>query len=186
MIFNSFHNKKNNNVVNEKEEVKEETRDKEAVVSLEKVPRNNLEFSKLSDGEYATDKGFTLKIKEGIAYIDDNIIVNKTYNLPSSYKPLDSYQEVVGERCNNCINKDAMEAFSLMASDAKSVGLNIYISSGYRSYSYQDKLYNNYVSISGKEKADTYSARPGHSEHQTGECFDLNTIDDSFQYTDEG
>lgn len=190
LIFNSFYHKKNNNVVNKnkevKEEKKEETSDRDVIVNLEKAPSNHLEFSKLSDGEYVTDRGFTLKIKDGVAYIDDNIIVNKTYSLPSSYKPHDSYQEVVGERCNNCINKDAMEAFKLMASDAKSVGLNIYISSGYRSYSYQDKLYNNYVSISGKEKADTYSARPGHSEHQTGECFDLNTIDDSFQYTDEG
>lgn len=187
MVINSFHNKKNNNNVSKKEDVKEVvTNDKETVVSLEKVPSNNLEFSKLSDGEYVTGKGFTLKIQDGVAYIDDNIIVNKTYSLPSGYKPRDSYQEVVGERCNNCINKDAMDAYKLMASDAKSVGLNIYISSGYRSYSYQDKLYNNYVSISGKEKADTYSARPGHSEHQTGECFDLNTIDDSFQYTNEG
>jgi D-alanyl-D-alanine carboxypeptidase len=35
-------------------------------------------------------------------------------------------------------------------------------------------------------QADTYSARPGHSEHQTGLCFDLNSIDDSFAYTNEG
>ena len=79
-----------------------------------------------------------------------------------------------------------MEAFKLMQSDAKALGLNIYISSGYRGYTYQEKLYNNYVSISGKAQADTYSARPGHSEHQTGTCFDLNSIDDSFQYTNEG
>ena len=34
--------------------------------------------------------------------------------------------------------------------------------------------------------ADTYSSRPGNSEHQTGLCFDLNSIEDSFQYTSEG
>ena len=168
--------------------VKNSTKDKEKEInaSLEKAPLNYQDFLKLEDGEYLTDKGFTLKIKDKIAYIDDNIIVNKTYSVPSSYVPINPYQEVVGERCNSCINKDAMEAFMLMASDAKALGLNIYISSGYRGYTYQEKLYNNYVSVSGKEKADTYSARPGHSEHQTGECFDLNTIDDSFQYTDEG
>ena len=48
------------------------------------------------------------------------------------------------------------------------------------------ELYNNYVMLDGKEAADTYSARPGHSEHQSGLAFDLNTIDDSFTYTNEG
>ena len=38
----------------------------------------------------------------------------------------------------------------------------------------------------GSEAADKYSARAGHSEHQTGYCFDLNTIDDSFAFTNEG
>ena len=160
--------------------------DKKINVDLEKAPKSYQEFSNLKDGEYLTDNGYTLKIRDGIAYIDEHIIVNKTYSVPSNYIPSNAYQEVVGERCNNCINKDVMDAFRLMQSDAKAIGLNIYISSGYRGYTYQDKLYNNYVSISGKEKADTYSARPGHSEHQTGTCFDLNTIDDSFQYTDEG
>ena len=178
----------NNN--DEKKEVKNENNSietkEEVSVELDKVPSNYVEFLELEDGKYVTDKGFTLEIRDKIAYIDNNIIVNKTYSVPSNYIPNNPYQEVVGERCNNCINKDAMEAFMLMQSDAKAVGLNIYIASGYRSYSYQEKLYNNYVSVSGKDKADTYSARPGHSEHQTGTCFDLNSVDDSFQYTDEG
>ena len=153
---------------------------------LEKAPSNHQEFKTLKDGDYVTEEGYTLKIIDGIAYIDDFIIVNKTYSLPSNYQPKDPYVTVSGERCNDCINKDAMEAFRLMKSDAQSIGLNIYISSGYRSYSYQDRIYHNYVSVSGKEGADTYSARPGHSEHQTGTCFDLNSIDDSFAATAEG
>ena len=154
--------------------------------ALEKAPSNHQEFKTLKDGDYVTEEGYTLKIIDGIAYIDDFIIVNKTYSLPSNYQPKDPYVTVSGERCNDCINKDAMEAFRLMKSDAQSIGLNIYISSGYRSYSYQDRIYHNYVSVSGKEGADTYSARPGHSEHQTGTCFDLNSIDDSFAATAEG
>ena len=47
-------------------------------------------------------------------------------------------------------------------------------------------LYNNYVSISGKEKADTYSARPGHSEHQTGLAFDVGSIDNNYGNTSAG
>lgn len=153
---------------------------------LEKAPSNYEEFIKLDDGKYLTEKGFTLTIKDGIAYIDDNIIVNKTYSVPEEFKPVNPGEEVTGERCNNCIDKTVMDAFKLMQSDATSLGLNIYISSGYRSYSYQEKLYNNYTAVSGASGADTYSARAGHSEHQTGYCFDLNTIDDSFANTDEG
>lgn len=70
-----------------------------------------------------------------------------------------------------------------MQQDAKKEGLNIYISSGFRSYDTQVSVYNRYVRQDGQALADTYSSRPGHSEHQTGLCFDLNSIDDSFGYT---
>lgn len=154
--------------------------------NLEKAPLSNQEFKNLSDGEYLTSNGYTLKIEEGIAYIEGHLIVNKTYNIPASYQPINPEEKVTGERCNNCLEKEVMDAFNLMQSDAKSIGLNIYIASGYRSYTYQEKLYNNYTAVSGIEGADTYSARAGHSEHQTGLCFDLNNIDDSFANTDEG
>ena len=45
--------------------------------------------------------------------------------------------------------------------------------SSYRSYDYQVNLYNNYVKSDGKDAADTYSARPGFSEHQTGLAVDI-------------
>lgn len=151
-----------------------------------KTPSNNSEFSALGDGEYETSNGYILKVVDGIAYVDGYLIVNKTYNLSSEYKPVNPYQAVSGDWCISCIDKDTMEAFRVMQSDASSVGLNIYIASGYRGYNNQNTLYNNYVSRDGKENADTYSARPGHSEHQTGLCFDLNSVDDSFSDTSEG
>jgi D-alanyl-D-alanine carboxypeptidase len=73
-----------------------------------------------------------------------------------------------------------------MKSDATALGLNIWAQSGYRSYSYQKDLYDSYVNRKGKEKADTSSARPGASEHQTGLALDLNTITTSFKDTKEG
>ena len=73
-----------------------------------------------------------------------------------------------------------------MKADMASLGLNIWIQSGYRSYNLQESLYNKYVNRDGKLAADTYSARPGYSEHQTGLAFDLNSISDDFQYTSEG
>lgn len=174
----------NNKEVNDNnEEVKKE---EEEVIKLDSAPLNSSEYKNLSVGEYLTSTGHKLKIENGIAYVDGNLIVNKTYSLPSNYKPSNPNQAITGDKCNNCIEKEVMDAFNLMKSDAKAIGLNIYISSGYRSYSYQERLYNNYSAVDGIEGADTYSARAGHSEHQTGLCFDLNEIDDSFANTDEG
>ena len=56
---------------------------------------------------------------------------------------------------------------------------------GYRGYDVQQQLYNNYVARDGKEAADTYSARPGHSEHQTGLAIDVNEPSSDFDGTAE-
>ena len=162
------------------------TEDAEPTVKLEEAPNNLTEFTNLEDGEYLTKTGHTLTIKNKIAYVDGQLIVNKTYSIPESYKPTNTKNPPVGEKCSNCLENEVLDAFNLMQSDAKSLGLNICIASGYRSYQYQDRLYNNYSAVSGSEQADTYSARPGHSEHQTGLCFDLNSVNDSFATTDEG
>lgn len=183
-ILNNDSNKeinKDNNVQSNKEEEVVEV-----VPKLPDAPMDSVEYKNLSDGEYLTSKGYTLKIEDGIATVDGQLIVNKTYSLPSSYKTIDPYQTTTSERCNNCLSKDVMKAYKLMQSDAKSIGLNIYISSGYRSYTYQENLYNRYSAVDGIDGADRYSARAGHSEHQTGLCFDLNEIDDIFADTDEG
>lgn len=105
-------------------------------------------------------------------YIDGILIANKTYALPSNYAP--------------GTDEEALAAFDEMQKAAYADGCNIYISSGYRSYERQVEIYNRYVSQDGKEAADTYSSRPGHSEHQTGLTFDLNSIDMSFADTPEG
>lgn len=164
----------------------EKKEDNAVVNKLDPAPKNSLEYLALADGEYLTDKGYTLVIQDGVASIDGQVIANKTYSLPRNYQPPDPYQAVRGERCNDCIDKTAMKQFQLMQSDAQALGLNIYIASGYRSYQYQVNLYDRYVSTSGKAGADTYSSRPGYSEHQTGLCFDLNSIEDSFANTNEG
>lgn len=106
-------------------------------------------------------------------YINGILIVNKTYPLPKDYNP-------------GGLTKEVQDAFEIMQEDAAAQGLNLYISSGFRSYNYQTNLYNNYVKKHGQAEADRFSARAGHSEHQTGLSFDLNTIDDSFANTAEG
>jgi len=67
----------------------------------------------------------------------------------------------------------------------KSIGLNIKAISTYRSYNTQQDLYNRYVKKDGEEEADTYSARPGHSEHQTGLAIDAYNITHSYLNFDQ-
>lgn len=121
---------------------------------------------------FTTSKGYSAQVINGVTYIDGILIANKTYSLPSNY--------------GNGLTTETKNAFNTMNADATSLGLSLVISSGYRSYYDQRYIYNNYVAIDGQAAADTYSARAGHSEHQTGLAFDLNSIDDSFTNTPEG
>lgn len=114
----------------------------------------------------------TIEVKDGLTYVNGILIVNKTYSLPKDYDP-------------GSLNNDAKNAFDEMQKSAEGENIKLWIASGYRSYTLQNSLYNNYVLKDGKEKADTYSARPGHSEHQTGLAMDLNIIDSSFEGTPE-
>lgn len=133
-----------------------------------------------------TSKGFKIHEINGATYIDGVLIANKTYALPQDFIPTNPDQPVNADRSSTCLDKTLMSAWNTMLKDATAKGLNIYIASGYRSYNYQVNVYNRYVKSDGAAVADTYSSRPGNSEHQTGLCFDLNTIEDSFQYTNEG
>ncbi len=133
-----------------------------------------------------TSKGFKIEQRDGATYIDGVLIANKTYALSSSFIPTNPDVPVTEAKSNKSLDKDLMAAWKKMQADASASGLNIYISSGYRSYQYQVTVYNTYVAQDGKALADTYSSRPGNSEHQTGLCFDLNSINDSFANTAEG
>lgn len=110
--------------------------------------------------------------KDGLTYVNGILIVNKTYSLPKDYDP-------------GSLKKETVNAYNKMKEAAKKDNINLFIASGYRSYETQDELYNYYVKIDGKKKADTYSARPGFSEHQTGYAMDLNIVDSSFEGTPE-
>jgi len=127
---------------------------------------------KYINGVKTSETRYTGNNKTSFVFIEDILIANKTYSLPKSFNPGES--------------SAARKAFNIMQAGANLEGLNIYISSGFRTYDYQFNTYNRYVKIYGQSYADTFSSRPGHSEHQTGLAFDLNTIDDPFAYTKEG
>lgn len=118
-----------------------------------------------------TSKGFDIDVRNGVTYVDGYLIANKTYSLPSDY--------------GSGLTSATKTNFDVMKKSASNDGINIYISSGFRSYSKQKTIYNNYVKNDGRVEADTYSARPGHSEHQSGLSFDVNIVNDSFAGTKE-
>ena len=144
--------------------------------------------TKSSDDGYigTSSKGYSITKKSGAYYVDGYLIVNKSYALSSSWVPKNTYSKISAEICKTCIDKTAYADWQRMKSDATAIGLNIYIASGYRSYQYQKGLYESYLKKDSKAKVDTYSARAGHSEHQSGLAFDLNSVNDSFAATAEG
>ena len=109
----------------------------------------------------STSKGYQILEKNGITYIDGYMIANKTYGLPESFNP-GKLDKVVSDA-----------AAKMYAAAKKEKGYNMWGQSQFRSYQTQKSIYDKYVARDGKTAADTYSARPGYSEHQTGLAFDV-------------
>lgn len=112
-----------------------------------------------------------IQVIDGITYVQGVLIANKTYELPPDYNP--------------GLLPEAEAAFNEMAAAAAEDGLSLTIVSGFRSYDFQKQLYERYCERDGKEAADRYSARAGHSEHQTGLAMDINYAGDAFNDTPE-
>ena len=127
------------------------------------------------------DKEFYSDI-ETIKDPDDTLVlVNKYYALPSGIEPK-NLVDIEGEKMESV----AADAMKKMISDLRSTGLDIILQSGYRSEETQSIIYNRNVTNRGKERADKYSARPNHSEHQTGLAMDLSTdgtLEETFENT---
>lgn len=97
------------------------------------------------------------------------VVVNKKRALPSTYAP----DDLIAAGNGQSMRREANEALQKLLADAQKAGVPLKSLSGYRSYATQDRVYNSYVAKDGRAAADTYSARPGHSEHQTGLAMDL-------------
>lgn len=102
-------------------------------------------------------------------------IVNKYYQLEEDFEPnnLTAIDSKYARNDSQLLQKEATEAFNQMCSDAKLENISLYSGSAYRSYEYQSTLYNNYIKKDGLTAAETYSARPGYSEHQLGLAVDI-------------
>ena len=146
------------------------------------------ENPKLDDEQIIKNVNMNLDKKQYVYKIEarnlntPKILVNKYYYLGEDYVP-DNLKSISKRFALGGMKlvSEARDAFEEMAGDAEEEDLEIIAMSSYRRYAYQVDLYNRYVESDGKEEADTYSGRPGHSEHQTGLAVDV--YDGELDYT---
>lgn len=121
------------------------------------------------------DKDYYTDINKENNPDDIFVLVNKYHALDSKYVPsdLETISSKYSRGSNNLMRAEAKKAFEKMCEAALKDNITIYSGSAYRSYNYQLNLYNRYVANDGKRRADTYAARAGHSEHQTGLATDI-------------
>ncbi|MGG7058631.1 M15 family metallopeptidase [Clostridium nigeriense] len=170
-----------NNLINEYNNLFKEKNYKQAKSKLDELSnyinetKKNVNLRSINE-KYEEKSSEDASLREP-TYINGILIANKEYGLPDDFAPGES--------------AEAREAFEEMKTDAAKEGIYLNAFSTYRSYWSQYTLYNNYVSNYGQDSADTFSAKPGFSEHQTGLAFDIGGVDRSlwaeedFKYTDE-
>lgn len=114
------------------------------------------------------------------------IIANKKHKLPDGYEPSDLTLLTVTTAYGDVYMKaEAASAMSNMISAANAEGVYPVVTTAYRDYAFQESLYNGYVERDGVEAADTYSSRPGYSDHQTGLAADISSESNSYNLNQE-
>jgi len=101
-------------------------------------------------------------------------LLDTILRIPKSYAPPDLVPiSNAGINRSGKIRSLAIDDLREMTSAASAAGAPIAATSSYRSYSNQVSLFNRYVKADGYNVAVTFSARPGHSEHQLGTAMDF-------------
>lgn len=150
----------------------EDKTDNDTTVTGKTVPEYKDDKQDKNESPYKGQaEGHSIVTENGITYVDGILIVNKTFSLPSDYDP--------------GLDGTAKSAFDEMAGAAWGDGISLWICSGYRNYAEQEQLFDGYATQRGLAEADEVSARPGHSEHQSGLCMDVNSTDFEFASTAE-
>lgn len=126
------------------------------------------------------DYGFYNYIKNSDKNKNNLVLVNKYLKLSKDYVPNDleeikSEYFINGNQNTRMLRKEAKIMFERLSHDSIKNKTPVYGQSGYRSYDKQETLYKNAIKQNGKEQADSDTARPGHSEHQTGLTIDVSS-----------
>lgn len=130
-----------------------------------------------ADKKFENIQNLVHKYKDGIARL-----VNKENGLKSSYEPNDLViPDVKATKSDIYLSKVASSNLEKMFKNAKKEEVDLYLISGYRSSSYQKKLYSDSLIHNGKEYTEQYLSKANHSEHQTGLVVDISSKSISYQ-----
>lgn len=162
---------------------------------LSKMSERAQKEIKISDKEkFLKDLKIVLEADE--KYNDgDNLsllfLIDKTHKVGANEVPrdmihLESNENYSVNKNNLNLRRPAYDALGVMAAAAKKDGVNLTVSSTYRSYEYQKNLFDYWVRVDGLEEAERESARPGTSQHQLGCAMDFAPVDDAFAETPGG
>ncbi len=147
--------------------------------------------------EFLADLSVMMEEQENIKnqYKSDDLpllfLIDKTHSISSEYEPkelvhLENNEFYKVNKNSLSLRPEASDALLKMAKAASLDGINLTISSTYRSYEYQKNLFAYWVKVDGLEEAERESARPGTSQHQLGIAMDFAPVDDAFAQTESG
>ena len=144
------------------------------------------------DERFAEGKQYYVNINKVINPDSIHVLVDKFNQLDEEYVPYDL--EMIHEKYNPMrllMRREARIAFEDMCYLAERQGILLEAVSAFRSYSYQDMIYmknwTKEITIEEYQRVrDRVSARPGHSEHQTGLAVDINDLEETFADTEAG
>lgn len=105
--------------------------------------------------------------------VNYQLLVNRDNLLNRGYVPNDLVDACSIYKESILIDWKVNNMFNLLKSEALRNGYDIDIMSGYRTFDYQEKIYNNLVKEKGLNYAFRHIAPPGASEHQTGLAIDV-------------
>ena len=127
-------------------------------------------------GEDTSIRGIP-ELKDVLTYDDGDllVLVNKYHGVTRDYEPKDMVEVDLSMAAWDgiMIKKEAYDAFTELFRDAEAQGFTLAVCSGYRSYEYQQELFENALATQSEEEAHMFSAYPGRSEHHTGLAIDI-------------
>lgn len=170
----------------------------------EQIKKVDLILSKMSQRAQSeikiTDKStfvneLNFVLKEEKKYTPNDLplyfLIDKKNKVSSTYVPMNLKKLVKNDLYN--INRNDLSLrldveleLQKMAKAAKLQGITLLVSSTYRSYDYQAKVFQKWANLDGEKAAERYSARPGTSQHQLGTAIDFGSITADFINTKQG
>ncbi len=121
--------------------------------------------TEVSSGVVITEKGDELLV-----------LINKNIRLLESYEPADLVSisnKATATTKGLRLREQAASSLGKMTKEAKKERINLTVLSAYRSFWSQQATFSMWVGSAGLASAETFSARPGHSQHQLGTTVDF-------------